>query len=351
MMKRPARRSLLTAGAGGSVAAVLSAAFLLRNGAGAPAPAAAPAASPTPPGPSPSGAGSLRTDLTVRSRLLGRDVPYSLYLPARAGTAPAEGGRPDAGIPVLFLLHGTSGSHTDWAVKGGIVPTVERAVAAGRIPACALVMPDARRDPTRPGGGQDETFYINDLAAAGSGGGDTLRYEDMFVQEFVPAVERAHGLGGRPERRAVAGLSMGGYGALMYALRYPGLFGAAAGLSTAHFTDEGYQAIPMKEWNRFFGHAFGRDLEGRARLTDRFREYDLADIIRRTAPGRLRRGRYHLGCGTEDANHLPGTEDLKSALAARGVDAETVLRPGGHNWPYWSAAAERMLDFFGRQLA
>ncbi|MEW1635376.1 alpha/beta hydrolase-fold protein [Streptomyces sp. NPDC093801] len=344
MVKRPARRSLLTAGVGGSVAAVVSAAFLLRGGPGAPGPPASPAT----PGPSASGAGSLRTDLTVRSRLLGRDVPYSLYLPARAGSTPREGG-PDAGIPVLFLLHGTSGSHTDWAVKGGIVPTLERAVAAGRIPACALAMPDARRDPGRPGGGQDETFYINDMDAAGSGGG-TLRYEDMFIQEFVPAVEKAHGLGGRLERRAIAGLSMGGYGALMYALRYPGLFGAAAGLSTAHFTDEGYRAIPMKEWNRFFGHAFGRGLEGPARLTDRFREYDLADIIRRTAPDRIRSARYHLGCGTEDANHLPGTEDLSTAFAARGADTETVVRPGGHNWPYWSVAAERMLDFFGRRL-
>ncbi|MFD0381101.1 hypothetical protein ACFVG7_38640, partial [Streptomyces sp. NPDC127112] len=183
--------------------ALLWAAFLLRNGAGAPAPAAAPAASPTPPGPSPSGAGSLRTDLTVRSRLLGRDVPYSLYLPARAGTAPTEGGRPDAGIPVLFLLHGTSGSHTDWAVKGGIVPTVERAVAAGRIPACALVMPDARRDPTRPGGGQDETFYINDLAAAaGAGGGGPPRARAPARGWGAPPPGGAGGGGGPGGSRA-----------------------------------------------------------------------------------------------------------------------------------------------------
>ncbi|MEU9378811.1 alpha/beta hydrolase-fold protein [Streptomyces sp. NPDC048255] len=341
MVKLPARRSLLAAGAGGSVAAVISAAFLMRGGSWAPGPAP----SSTPPASSASGAASLRTDLTVRSRLLGRDVPYSLYLPAGVSSAPG-GGRPDGGVPVLFLLHGASGKHTDWVVKGSIVPTLERAIAAGRIPACALVMPDARRDPGMPGGGQDETFYIND---AGSGG-DALRYEDMFIEEFVPAVEQAHGLGGRAERRSVAGLSMGGYGALMYALRYPGLFGAAAGLSTAHFTDEGYLAMPMEEWNRFFGHAFGRDQAGSARRTDRSREYNLADIIRRTAPDRLRRTRYHLACGTEDANYLPGTEDLRTVFAARGVDAEVVLEPGGHGWSYWSVAAERILDFLGRQL-
>ncbi|MGW0753359.1 alpha/beta hydrolase [Streptomyces sp. NPDC002587] len=341
MLRRPARRSLLAAGAGGSVAAVISAAFLLRGAPGAPGPAP----SSTPPAPSASGTSSLRTDLTVRSRLLGRDVPYSLYLPAGAGSAPGGGG-PDGGVPVLFLLHGASGKHTDWVLKGSIVPTLERAVAAGRIPACALAMPDARRDPGRPGGGQEETFYIND---AGSGG-DVLRYEDMFIQEFVPAVEQAHGLGGRAEKRAVAGLSMGGYGALMYALRYPGLFGAAAGLSTAHFTDEGYRAMPMEEWNRFYGHAFGRDLAGSARMTDRSREYNLADIIRRTASDRLGRTRYHLACGTEDTNYLPGTKDLGTAFAARGVDAEVDLEPGSHGWPYWSVAAEPMLDFLGRQL-
>ncbi|MFG2296139.1 alpha/beta hydrolase [Streptomyces sp. NPDC048603] len=344
MVRRPARRFLLAAGAGGSAAvlvSVASGAFPLRGGAGAPGPAA----SPTPPSPSPSRTGSLRTDLTVRSRVLGREVPYSLYLSAGVGSA-ARGGGPDGRVPMLVLLHGSSGKHTDWVLKGNIVPTLERAIAAGRIPACALVMPDARRDPGGPGGEQDETFYINDAAS----GGGSVRYEDMFVEEFVPAVERAHGLGGRTEKRAVAGLSMGGYGALMYALRYPGLFGAAAGLSTAHFTDEGYRAIPMKEWNRFYGHAFGRDLSGSARLTDRSREYNLAGIVRRTAPGRLRRARYHLACGTEDVNHLPGTEDLRAAFAARGVDADVVLGPGGHGWAYWSVAAERMLDFFGRQL-
>ncbi|MFE9634710.1 alpha/beta hydrolase [Streptomyces sp. NPDC006463] len=342
MVKSPARRSLLAAGVGGSVAAVISVAFLLRASPGVPGPAPA----STPPASSASGTASLRTDLTMRSRLLGRDVPYSLYLPAGVSSAPRGGAHPGGGIPVLFLLHGASGKHTDWVVKGGIVPTLERAVAAGRIPACALVMPDARRDPGVSGGGQDESFYIND---AGSGG-DALRYEDMFIEEFVPAVEQAHGIGGRAEQRAVAGLSMGGYGALMYALRYPGLFGAAAGLSTAHFTDEGYRAMPMEEWNRFFGHAFGRDLAGSARLTDRAREYDLADIIRRTAPDRLRRTPYYLACGTEDTNYLPGTEDLRRAFAARAVDAEVVLGPGGHGWSYWTVAAEGMLDFMGRQL-
>ncbi|MEV7615554.1 alpha/beta hydrolase-fold protein [Streptomyces sp. NPDC089799] len=346
-MRRPARRYLLAAGAGASAAVLVSVAFPLRNGAGAPGPEppTTPATPPASPAPSASGTGSLRTDLSVRSRVLGREVPYSLYLPA--GVLPAPGGRrPDGPLPMLVLLHGSSGKHTDWVVKGGIVPTLERVIAAGRIPPCALVMPDARRDPGRPGSEQDETFYVNDAA---SPDGDAQRFEDMFVKEFVPAVEQAHGLGGRTERRAVAGLSMGGYGALMYALRYPGLFGAAAGLSTAHFTDEGYRAIPMKEWNRFYGRAFGRDLSGSARLTDRFREYDLADVIRRTPPERLRRARCHLACGTEDANHLPGTEDLRTAFAARGVAADVALGPGAHGWAYWTVAAEPMLEFFGRQ--
>ncbi|MFJ6723056.1 alpha/beta hydrolase, partial [Streptomyces sp. NPDC091259] len=172
-----------------------------------------------------------------------------------------------------------------------------------------------------------------------------------FIEEFVPTVEQAHGLGGRADNRAVAGLSIGGYGALWYALRYQGLFGAAAGLSTAHFTDEGYRAMPMEEWNRFFGHAFGRDRAGSARLTDRFIDHDLAVVIGRTEPARLRRTRWYLGCGTEDTNFLPGTEDLRTAFAARGVNTEAVLQPGIHGWSYWSVAAEPMLDFVGREFS
>lgn len=349
-MARLSRRTLLAAGAGG-VAALASAAFLIRDdvrarsGASAPSPDAAPSTgSPSTSTASPSGTtgASLRTDLSVPSRLLRRDVPYSLYLPAGARSA-ADGTAP---LPVVFLLHGAQGGHTDWVRKGGVQQALDRVVESGRAPACALVMPDARRDPGKGASGQDETFYMNDLESAGA----ALRYEDMFIQEFLPAVERAHGLGGTAAKRTVAGLSMGGYGALMYATRHPGLFGAAAALSTAHRDDEGYRTMDMAQYNRFYGQAWGRDLAGADRMTDRFREYNLGEIIRRASVADLRRTRYYLACGTQDTTYQQGTTALGAAFADRGVPAEVTLGQGGHSWSYWTAGAEPMFAFLGGQL-
>ncbi|MFT3947694.1 MAG: alpha/beta hydrolase-fold protein [Agriterribacter sp.] len=66
--------------------------------------------------------------------------------------------------------------------------------------------------------------------------------------------------------RGIAGLSMGGYGPMIYALKYPELFAAAAPLSAGIFGDEEMTMMPESQWNNIFGPLFGKDLKGKDRL-------------------------------------------------------------------------------------
>ncbi|RMH01099.1 MAG: hypothetical protein D6702_12335 [Planctomycetota bacterium] len=135
---------------------------------------------------------------------------------------PAGGGR---GLPLVVILVGYTGfGHkvlnrpSLW--EENLPERIARGVAEGRIPPAVFLWPSCE---TRLGGSQ----YLN---SAGTG-----RYEDFLCDELVPAVERKLGCGGSG-RRAVAGKSSGGYGALRLAMRRPGLFAAAA----SHAGDIGF---------------------------------------------------------------------------------------------------------------
>ena len=144
---------------------------------------------------------------TFRSALLGAEKTCSVYLPA---------GYDDSGrsYPVLYLLHGASGYHGDWAEKGNMRQIADEAIAAGTALPMIVVMPEASGMTT-----------IIGSAVPG------WPYERFFFEEFVPAVERRYRICGDKARRAISGLSMGGGGTAVYALRHPELFGSACPMS------------------------------------------------------------------------------------------------------------------------
>lgn len=315
--------------------AALALAVALVGGSVAGSPAVASAAVPVAEAPAaPSEGGSrLLADRTFSSAILGRDVAYSVYLP--------EGYGADEGtLPVVYLLHGgAGGQHTDWALQGDIQRTLDEGIARREIPPVVVVMPDARRDPAQPAAGQQETYYVNDLDGA-------VRYEDMLVQEMLPGVEAAYGVGGAPERRGIAGLSMGGYGAMVLSMRYPGTFVGAAGLSVAHRTDEQIIAMDQEGWDRRHGRAYGEGLVGEARLTERYREYDLLSIIERTPVESLTSTSYWFDIGAYD-DFLRGNAVLSAALADKEVPHRFQAREGEHDWAYWTSGAGPAMAFLG----
>ena len=150
---------------------------------------------------------------TFRSALLGAEKTCSVYLPA---------GYDDSGrsYPVLYLLHGASGYHGDWAEKGNMRQIADEAIAAGTALPMIVVMPDAS--------GTGENYTGDRMGYFDVPG---WSYERFFFEEFVPAVERRYRICGDKARRAISGLSMGGGGTAVYALRHPELFGSACPMS------------------------------------------------------------------------------------------------------------------------
>eukprot|EP01136_Pigoraptor_vietnamica_P033216 Opistho-1_new@95855 len=102
---------------------------------------------------------------TVKSAIMGKDVHYTVYLPADYETSSRN-------YPVVYLLHGYTDDNTGWLQFGEINRYADKAIAEGVIPPMIIVMPDA-----------DSTWYINSYDGK-------EKYEDFFVKEFMPSIEK-----------------------------------------------------------------------------------------------------------------------------------------------------------------
>ncbi|AMC99402.1 alpha/beta hydrolase [Halomonas chromatireducens] len=141
------------------------------------------------------------------STVLERDYAYTLYLPPGYRES-------NLAYPVLYLLHGSFGSESDWVERGALKETADRLIRQGVIPPVVIVMPGS------------ESWWIDGYNQAA---------RTSFFEDLVPRVEASWQVVPQREWRGVAGLSAGGYGSLNFALERPELFGAAAALSPASY--------------------------------------------------------------------------------------------------------------------
>ena len=186
--------------------------------------------------------GKVFDNLSLKSSILNMERKYAIYLPPDYESSQRR-------YPVLYLLHGGGDDQTGWVQFGEVNRYADKAIAEGTIPPMIIVMPDA-----------DSSFYINSYDGK-------EKYEDFFVKEFIPAVENVWRIKNQKRFRGIAGLSMGGYGTMIYALKHPDLFDAAAPLSAAFLGDDDITNFPEESWQRTFAQLYGRNLKGKDRLT------------------------------------------------------------------------------------
>ena len=156
------------------------------------------------------GAGIVTFGLTAKSPALGHPIPYAVYRPF---PAPPSRER----WPVVYLLHGVGGEAGDWFTWGNLGPILDQAMAEGRVPPMIVVAPGFAdswyEDSPDPGGfGLVETALATDLVAA--------------IDKSLPTARCREG-------RAIGGLSMGGWGAMLEGLDHPDVFGAVMSFSGA----------------------------------------------------------------------------------------------------------------------
>jgi S-formylglutathione hydrolase FrmB len=269
-------------------------------------------------------AGKVLEEKTVRSAILGKDVRYTIYLPADYGSS-------ERAYPVVYLLHGYTDDNTGWLQFGEINRLADKAIAEGTIPPMIIVMPNG-----------DSSWYIN--AYDGK-----EKYEDFFVKEFMPAIEKAYRIKGERRYRGIAGLSMGGYGTMIYTLKHPELFVAGAALSAAVNDDTSIVRMPDGEWERTFGQLYGRGLRGKDRLNEYWYANSPLKIVEMKPVEELRRVRYWIDCGDDDRLSR-GNCLLHIALMEKAVPHEFRVRDGAHSWTYWRTGIIDGLQFIGQSF-
>ena len=265
--------------------------------------------------------GFVKEKQVIKSTILNKEVHYSIFLPSDYYTS-------ERAYPVTYLLHGYGDADDGWIQFGEVNRLADDAIKAGKIPPMIIVTPDGFT-----------SFYIN--TADGK-----LNYEDFFIKELIPHIEKTYKVKAERKYRGIAGLSMGGYGALMYALKYPNLFVASAPLSAAVWTDNDIINLDEGMFNGLFGNSMGKNLKGKDRLTPAWLSNSPLAIIEKKTKEELSAVSYWIDCGDDDFLTI-GNAQLHIALTNKKVPHEFRMRDGAHNWTYWRTGIIDALSFIG----
>jgi S-formylglutathione hydrolase FrmB len=256
---------------------------------------------------------------TVSSRILGHPIAYCVLLPPGYDTDRSRR------YPVLYFLHGL-GENEQMFLQSGGLDLVEDYWERGQLGPYLIVTPD---------GGT--SFYINSRDGR-------QRYEDFFIQEFLPFVDRSYRtLPGR-SNRGIAGISMGGYGALHLAFRHPGLFGSVSASSPALI-----EKLPEVTSVGAQPPLVGQLLSGVFGSPPDRAFWDLNSPLTLARTAHLAGLKIHFDCGEQDEYGFEhGARSLDAVLASRGIPHEFHLYPGGHNWAYFADHLLASLQFHSR---
>lgn len=329
--------------AAGAARALLALALLALGPLAASAPARASAAAPA------AGARIVSTqriddrlrELTIASPALAADTKVRVLLPDgyRAG---------ERRYPVLYLLHGAGGDQASWTEGGDAA-----AITAGE--PLIVVMPDGGR----------AGWYTN---WRNGGAGGPPAWESYHVGELIGLIDDRYRTVAARRGRAIAGLSMGGFGAFSYAARHPGTFTAAASYSGGVDLDAELFGLPIGRvavdgslaqagFTGATGATLFGDFETENILWQAHNPVDLATNLRG-----LKLALY-TGDGQAGGPFGPGGEDLievgahqmnvnlHERLAALGIGHRwDDYGPGGHTWPYWRRDLSETLPWLMRRF-
>jgi S-formylglutathione hydrolase FrmB len=257
--------------------------------------------------------------LSQVSKILGHSVAYCVLLPSGYDEQKARR------YPVLYLLHGL-GDNEQMLVRSGGLNLVEDLWEQHQLGDLLIVTPAG-----------DSSFYINSRDGQ-------RRYEDFFLQEFLPQIEKRYRTKPGRASRGIGGISMGGYGALHLAFRHKELFGSV-GAHGAALIEKISGAANMDSQQlrgtRILGDTFGMPLD------PVFWKHNDPLTIARTS--NLAGLKIYFDCGAEDDfGFNRGAAALDKLLAARHIPHEFHLYPGGHNWGYFAEHLPAMLEFHSR---
>lgn len=253
------------------------------------------------------------------SKSLMREVPIMVVLPVDRANLPGMSEITESGnnpFKTLYLLHGMFGNYTDWVSETRI-----RRLAEERN--LAIVMPSG-----------ENSFYLDQPDFGNF-------YGEFIGKELVDITRKIFPLSTKREDTFIAGLSMGGYGAIRNGLKYHETFGYIAGLSSAlileRMLDESFQEIAYEK------SCFGNPQE--AILSDKNPKVLVKNIKEKMKEDpSVHFPKMYMACGTED-DLVSTNRDFRDFLMENNVDLTYEEGPGEHNWEFWDTYIEKVLDW------
>lgn len=211
--------------------------------------------------------------------------------------------------PTLYLLHGLSDDHTIWQRR----TSIERYVSSMGL---AVVMPNAGRS------------YYTDMKHG-------YKYFTYITEELPEIVRQFFPLSGKREDNFVAGLSMGGYGALKIALSYPEKYAAAASLSGALDMADLFKQDMLEDNNELY-NVFGDSINNT--------NNDLFYLAKKVSASSAPKPKLYQCCGTEDFLY-ENNQTFRNFIKETNLDCTYNEGPGVHDWAYWDAEIQKILNW------
>lgn len=266
--------------------------------------------------------------LSFQAQAIGERFHYSVFLPASYFDSS------DRQYPVVYFLPGMFNDRTSWAAPryGNIPQTLEDLMRQGRVPEFVIVHPDGQN-----------SFYTNSLNGE-------RNFEDLIVRELTQEVESRFRISKNRGHRAIAGVSMGAYGALKIAFKHPDRYASSAGISPIVFLGEDPSRQIQDSESRFsqmfgslvepvYGLPFDRDHWRDNSLMHLAAERDLCGLNIYFAYGTA--DRYNDAFPMED-----GVRELSKALTSRNVPHTfRIFENEPHGWELVTSHLAEILEF------
>jgi S-formylglutathione hydrolase FrmB len=262
----------------------------------------------------------------LNSRILKRAVRYCVFIPSGYDAAATQ--KPPRRYPVLYFLHGLGDNEQTLFNSGGwtLLDDLRNQHKMGDF---LIAAPEGRR-----------SFYINSADGA-------ERYSDFFLQEFIPRIESKYRVLSGRARRAITGISMGGYGALRFAFAHPELFSAVSAQSAALISESPQQlndvsdtALPLL---RVLTPVFGKPIDvGHWNMNNPFA------LAKRNVVG-LRKMSIYFNCGQRDNYGFEkGAGELHDELSEEHIKHEYHAYPGDHSIAYFLSHFAEVMEFHSK---
>jgi S-formylglutathione hydrolase FrmB len=216
----------------------------------------------------------------------------------------------NSSFPVVYLLHGYSGNYANWVNK---VPDIKKEADLYKI---MIVCPD----------GAYSSWYLDSPIDS------SMQYETFIAAELPAYIDKHYATIKNRHARAIAGLSMGGYGSFMIAFHHPHFFGACGSMSGAF----DLSTMPHK-------FALLNVLGDSATHVEAWKKYLLKNIV--TEYSKKNSLAIIMDCGTDDY-FLSDNRALNAQMTELGIVHNYTERPGNHNWNYWANSIPYQLLFF-----